>query len=103
MKEVVSTLRSQPSSMVDFPSSQRSVWQRFVSWLRFRLEIPYGYEDERGFHYGIEPAPSSRAERTTDGTKVFTDRASDVIPSPCPVALPDIKVGDEETRPFIKG
>ena len=88
--------------MVDFASPQRSLWHRFVSWLRSRFEIPYGYEDERGFHYGIEPAPGARAERTTDSPKVFTDRASDVIPSPCPVPLTDTEVVDKEHRHITK-
>ena len=96
MKEVVSALRQQPST-VEFSPSQRSIWHRLVSWLRSRFEIPYGYEDERGFHYGIEPASAKRAEKTT-ASKVFTDRASDVIPSPCPVPLTDVELATEEHR-----
>lgn len=94
MKEVASTLRQQPSSMVQFPSTQRPLWHRLASWLRSRFEVPYGYEDEHGFHYGIEPAPSKGAGTKT--AKVFTDRASDVIPSPCPVAVTDAEVVEEE-------
>ena len=84
--------------MVDFSPSQRSVWHRLAGWLRSRFEIPYGYEDERGFHYGIEPAPSGRVEKAAVASKVFTDRASDVIPSPCPVPLTDTEMSDEKHR-----
>ena len=89
--------------MVDFSPSQRPLWYRFVSWLRSRFEIPYGYEDAGGFHYGIEPAPDTRAEKTADTPKVFTDRASDVIPSPCPVPMADTEVIEEEHRHSTKG
>ena len=98
MKEVVSELQSQPSSMVEFSSPPRSLWQRLVSWLSSRFEIPYGYEDARGFHYGTEPAPSQRVSQTATESKVFTDRASDVIPSPCPVPLTEAEVATEEHR-----
>jgi hypothetical protein len=98
MKEVVSALQQQPSSMVEFSPSQRSFWHRVVSWLQSRFEVPYGYEDERGFHYGVEPAPNARLEQTPNEPKVFTDRASDVIPSPCPVPMTDTEALDEEHR-----
>ena len=103
MKEVVSTLQPQPSSTVKLPDSQRSLWCRVVSWLHLRFEIPYGYEDERGFHYGVEPAPGTPGEQTPAAPKVFTDRASDVIPSPCPVPMADAETIDEEHRQPIKG
>lgn len=44
---------------------------RIRSW----FEIPYGYQDENGFHYGRQPAPPH-----------FTDRASDAMTYP--IALP---------------
>jgi len=44
---------------------------RIRSW----FEIPYGYQDENGFHYGRQPAPPT-----------FTDRASDAMTYP--VMLP---------------
>lgn len=102
MKEVASTIHSQPSPTVGFPSSQRSLWHRLASWLRSRFEIPYGYEDESGFHYGVEPVPGARG-RTVTASKLFTDRASDVIPTPCPVPLTDTDVVHEEHRHPSKG
>jgi hypothetical protein len=88
MKEVVSALRQQPSSMVEFSDvSRTSLWHRLTARMRSWFEIPYGYEDEKGFHYGVEPVPPKAAAQTAIQPKVFTDRASDVIPSPCPVSL----------------
>lgn len=101
MKEVASTFRSQSPSVVQF-ASQRSLLYRLLSWLRSRFAIPYGYEDERGFHYGVEPTPSGRAEKS-ETPKVFTDRASHVIPSPCPVPLANTEVIDDEHRHSTKG
>jgi len=89
MKEVVSALQQQPSSMVGFSNDSRpsGLWSRVIARLRSWFEIPFGYEDEKGFHYGFEPVPVKAAAQTAIQPKVFTDRASDVIPSPCPVSL----------------
>jgi len=75
--------------MVEFSDASRptSLWHRLTTWLRSWFEIPYGYEDEKGFHYGAEPAPAKAVTRAATQPKVFTDRASDVIPSACPVPL----------------
>jgi len=42
--------------------------------IRTWLEIPYGYQDENGFHYGPQPAP-----------KNFTDSASKAMTYPQPL------------------
>jgi hypothetical protein len=48
-------------------------WARVRSW----FEIPFGYEDETGFHYGHEPAPVTAATTPSTFREVFTDRACD--------------------------
>jgi hypothetical protein len=64
--------------------------------MRSWFEIPYGYEDEKGFHYGPEPLPAKLAARKKVSQKVHTDRASDVIPSACPVSLSDVETAVED-------
>ena len=53
------------------------VWARVRSW----FEIPFGYEDETGFHYGHEPLPvqatAQAAAPREPFREVFTDRACD--------------------------
>ena len=96
MKSIAPALKQQ--SMVGLSQSPEAdtavkpvgFWGRLVTRLRSWFEIPYGYEDEKGFHYGVEPA-SRAAARMTKTQKVHTDRASDVIPSPCPVSLDDVE------------
>lgn len=38
-------------------------WQRFVARVRSWFEVPYGYQDENGFHYGRQPAPQGFIDR----------------------------------------
>lgn len=54
------------------------VWLRFVGWVRSWFEIPYGYEDEKGFHYGKQ-TPPEWFQPTASETSVFTDRASQAM------------------------
>ena len=65
-----------------------SFWQRFARRLRACLEVPYGYEDDSGFHLGEEPVPPDIAAKLADSRKVLTDRACDAMPSPSPVTPP---------------
>ena len=91
MKEFASALRQQSSPVIEFSHASRptGLWPRLLARLRSWFEIPFGYEDEKGFHYGIEPIPAKPMAQTTTPGKVHTDRASDVIPSPCPISLAD--------------
>lgn len=68
-------------------ATKPSLWHRLVNRLRSWFEIPYGYQDENGFHYGVEPVPAGQAAQTNAVRRVFTDRATHVIPTPCPVSL----------------
>jgi hypothetical protein len=55
------------------------LWRRVVARVRSWIEIPYGYEDESGFHYGPAPTPEWAKKRNSHATPVLTDRASSVI------------------------
>lgn len=49
------------------------LWAQVKSW----FEIPFGYEDETGFHYGHEPMPVKASTPRAPFREVFTDRACD--------------------------
>jgi hypothetical protein len=59
-----------------------SLGQRFLALVRSWFEIPYGYEDENGFHYGHEPAPKFPSAQATTPPQILTDRACDAILPP---------------------
>jgi hypothetical protein len=75
---------SQPDSSVsrDRHSASRSLWSRLVARVRSWFTIPYGYEDESGFHYGPPPVPPGFPPAATTTIPVFTDRACDVMKYP---------------------
>ncbi len=54
-------------------NSWTHVWAKVRSW----FEIPFGYEDETGFHYGHEPVPMTATATPSTFREVFTDRACD--------------------------
>jgi hypothetical protein len=54
-------------------NSWTHVWAKVRSW----FEIPFGYEDETGFHYGHEPVPVTATATPSTFREVFTDRACD--------------------------
>ena len=50
---------------------------RAMARVRSWFEVPFGYEDETGFHYGHEPLPVQAAAPREPFREVFTDRACD--------------------------
>lgn len=46
------------------------------------MQVPYGYEDETGFHYGAAPTPEWAKKRNSAALPVLTDRAANVIRYP---------------------
>ena len=78
-----------PAGQDDSATATRpGYWRRLVTRVRSWFEIPYGYQDEKGFHYGKQPTPP-----------VFTDRASDAMTYP--MALPKLtsEVPDQSPAP----
>jgi hypothetical protein len=71
---------------------------RIAARMHAWFEIPYGYQDERGFHYGRQVAPKRLAEADVSGTRVFTDRACDAMTYP--IALP--KLTSEAPEPCAR-
>ncbi len=87
-------------------------WAKMHSW----FDIPYGYEDETGFHYGHEPVPVQAIPTRSAFREVFTDRACDTamfmaatspetssapapeLPSNAPREKHDRKTRTEETQ-----
>lgn len=57
------------------------LWARLTARVRAWFEVPYGYEDESGFHYGTQPPPTPRGatEATSFRARVLTDRADHVM------------------------
>lgn len=54
-------------------------WARLTASLRGWFEVPFGYEDEQGFHYGQQPTPKFAAEGASFRARVLTDRAEHVM------------------------
>lgn len=88
MKEVVSATHPQDlaTTVSSVPSS---FWRRLLVRLRSWLEVPYGYQDENGFHYGDEPVPALPGNQAAAVPHVFVDRACDAMLSSPPVSLTD--------------
>jgi hypothetical protein len=57
-------------------------WGRLTARVRSWFTVPYGYEDETGFHYGPAPTPEWAKRRNSAALPVLTDRASGVIRYP---------------------
>jgi len=86
VKETALLIDRKPAQVIETARESLPVgfWQRFAARMRSWFEIPYGYEDETGFHYGHEPVPHHLAAQSA-APKVFTDRACDAMMSPSPI------------------
>jgi hypothetical protein len=79
-------------------------WGRLAARVRSWFEIPFGYEDETGFHYGPAPTPEWAKKTSSAAPPVLTDRASSVIQydnakatTPGAVAAPDKKIAPPDS------
>lgn len=58
-------------------------WSSLTARVRAWFEVPLGYEDESGFHYGSQPTPITTPRFATEATsfraRVLTDRADHVM------------------------
>ncbi len=108
MKEVALEFERKPARVIDsrrgYESSASaavsppSFWERLAARVRSWFEIPYGYEDANGFHYGHEPVPRNFAAQSGIAAKVLTDRACDAMLSPSPAPPPTVETPAEERR-----
>jgi hypothetical protein len=106
--------RKESSDRADNPFSPAAArtgfWARFTARIRSWFEVPLGYEDDTGFHYGTQSAPTPRptAETTPVRAQVLTDRADQAIKhsvallvtdQPAPSAMPATSEQKPETIP----
>lgn len=95
---------SPPQSPARGVSAPISLWGRLRTHLNSWFEVPEGYQDETGFHYGIQPKPAQFSPPTMAASRgVFTDRACDAIvyasaKSPKPAEAPSAQ-RHEQTQP----
>lgn len=101
MKEAAFVLERKPvPGHVATPSA--SVHSVSPSGLLARLrswwEIPFGYENESGFHYGLEPVSAHRQSWSSAAATLLTDRACDAMLSPSPVPLSETDIAEEQSE-----
>jgi hypothetical protein len=108
MKEVALMFEQKPARVIESRRGHESsasaaasppgFWERFAARVRSSFEIPYGYEDANGFHYGHEPAPRHCVTQSGTAAKVLTDRACDAMlsASPVPTATHETTVEERE-------
>lgn len=60
-------------------SAPAGFWSQLAARFRAWFEVPFGYQDEQGFHYGQQPAPKLAVEATSTRARVLTDRADHVM------------------------
>lgn len=79
-------------------SSHSDSLSGLIARLRSWLEIPFGYENESGFHYGHEPVSARRLPWSSAASKILTDRACDAMLSPSPVPLSETDFAEEQSE-----
>ncbi len=72
---------SRANDQIAPPAIRTGFWVRFITRLRSWFNVPLGYEDDTGFHYGAQsaPTPSLTTETAPVRVQVLTDRADQVI------------------------
>lgn len=93
MKEVVTVSDRQARTVLALPpvhattvstTGPNTAFDRLFARLRSWFEIPFGYEDATGFHYGHEPVPTPATPWSNAAGNVLTDRACDAMLTPGP-------------------
>lgn len=79
------------------PSVPVSFWGQFTARIRAWFEVPFGYEDESGFHYGQQPAPKFASEAVSSRARVLTDRADQMMRHS--VVLPIASTSEPPSQP----
>ena len=92
MKERSYLIEAQPSARAEGSTqatdssapvlAPTGIWSRFTARIRTWFEVPFGYEDESGFHYGSQAAPPKArlaTEAASVRARVLTDRADHVM------------------------
>jgi hypothetical protein len=77
-----STARRQVQSERGDPvaaSAPVGFWSQLTARVRAWFEVPFGYQDEQGFHYGQQTAPKLATEANSSRARVLTDRADHVM------------------------
>jgi len=82
-----------PAGAIHSAATPVGFWSRLTARIRAWFEVPTGYEDESGFHYGQQPMPTqaqTAAEAAAVQARVHTDRADHAIKHPVvlPIATP---------------
>lgn len=101
---------SRANVLISPPAARARFWAGFTARLRSWLEVPLGYEDDTGFHYGTQsaPIPPPATETTSVRAQVLTDRADQAIKhcialpvtdTPAPSATPATSEKKPETVP----
>lgn len=70
-----------PADFVESAKPTPGVWARCMARVRSWFEVPQGYEDESGFHYGPQPPPRWQSA-------ALRDRANEAMTYP--MALPKL-------------
>jgi len=101
MKEAAFVLERKPvPGHEPTPSASSDTDSRvgFIARLRAWFEIPFGYEDRNGFHYGHEPVSARHPSWSSAASKILTDRACDAMRSPLPVRLSETYFTEEPSE-----
>jgi hypothetical protein len=81
------------------PPREGGFWSRYLNRVRSWFQIPYGYQDETGFHYGIQPPPQQVRPETTFRPGQTNDCAGHAMKHPVAIPLEVQPVATSETPP----
>jgi hypothetical protein len=83
------------------PQREGGFWSRTLHRVRSWFQIPEGYQDETGFHYGIQPPPRIQSEnRLLPGQP--HDSASHAMQYPVVIPVKVQPLAPPETPPVAR-